>query len=253
MLNDACISARAALQVSMFAFLYEGKLARASPKTRLPYMRYSSRIDAGRWCTITKGCLATTPYYCCCMCCTLAYPQSLALGEMDYQVCPHPTDYVQATRSSHTSSDHGTSLRLFPPPPALLQTAGFVCPNSVAPLSTTAHRASGRRVSPWTTAISGQGASATRNGAKHALGARRRGRPDDFVDEDYDPYFDDLDDGPSVSQGKKKKSKIPLLPATLSKVSSVSIWRRFEKICVYRLTKGVGWGYSRYDRLTVLA
>ncbi|CAM9904793.1 unnamed protein product, partial [Laminaria digitata] len=99
------------------------------------------------------------------------------------------------------------------------QTAGFVCPSGVAPLSTTAHRVSGRSFSPWTTAVSvsGQGTRTARDGAKHALSARRRGRPDDFLDEDYDPYFDDLDDGPSASQGKKKKSKIPLLPATLSK------------------------------------
>lgn len=49
---------------------------------------------------------------------------------------------------------------------------------------------------------------------KHVLGARRR---DDFLDE-YDDLYDDLDDRRSVAPQNKKRPKVPLLPATLSKV-----------------------------------
>lgn len=49
---------------------------------------------------------------------------------------------------------------------------------------------------------------------KHVVGARRR---DEFFDE-YDDVYDDLDDRRPVSPQNRKRPKVPLLPATLSKV-----------------------------------
>ncbi|CAM9674956.1 unnamed protein product [Pylaiella littoralis] len=107
-----------------------------------------------------------------------------------------------------------------------VQTAGFVRPSSVTHRSLKANRA--------VTNIPSRNAAVTRSqndgfqrrqlqqqgrstgaggGLKHVLGARRR---DDFLDE-YDDLYDDLDDRRSVAPQNKKRPKVPLLPATLSK------------------------------------
>lgn len=54
------------------------------------------------------------------------------------------------------------------------------------------------------------------------LGARRRDDffDDDDDDDDYDLY-DDPDDRFSAAPQKRKRPRVPLLPATLSKVSSL--------------------------------
>lgn len=113
-----------------------------------------------------------------------------------------------------------------------MQTAGFLCPNSIAPSSVTAHRATAP--TPWNAAAirrknrslqpqqqrQHRRRASAGGGAKHILGARRR---DDFFD-DYDDedLFDDLDDRRPVSP-PRKRPKVPLLPATLSKVRNVLV------------------------------
>lgn len=130
-------------------------------------------------------------------------PQTLR----SYVCCPYTTSVP--FRSKHTRS--------------LLQTAGFVWPSSVAPRSITAHRAAATTAVTTTTRRKPsclqrqQGRRAgVCGGSNHALGARRR---DDFFNDDDDLY-DDLDDRFSPAPQTRKRPKVPLLPATLSKVSS---------------------------------
>ena len=116
---------------------------------------------------------------------------------------------------------------------SLLQTAGFVCPRSVASRSVAAHRAVASATSNTPRRKPSclqqqrqqeqQGWRAgARGGSEHVLGARRR---DDFFDDDDDDLYDDLDldDRFSAAPQKRKRPKVPLLPATLSKVSSLYI------------------------------
>lgn len=116
---------------------------------------------------------------------------------------------------------------------SLLQTAGFVCPSSVASRSVAAHRAVASATSNTPRRKPSclqqqrqqeqQGWRAgARGGSEHVLGARRR---DDFFDDDDDDLYDDLDldDRFSAAPQKRKRPKVPLLPATLSKVSSLYI------------------------------
>lgn len=111
----------------------------------------------------------------------------------------------------------------------LLQTAGFVCPSSVASRPITARRATTTTTITTTTTTrkkrsclqrqqQQQGRRAgVRGGSNHVLSARRR---DDFLDDDDDLY-DDVDERFSAAPQIRKRPKVPLLPATLSKVSSL--------------------------------
>ncbi|CAM9503617.1 unnamed protein product [Ectocarpus sp. 13 AM-2016] len=105
------------------------------------------------------------------------------------------------------------------------QTAGFLCPTTINPLSSAAHRAVGsgstsaspiRRQNGRVEREGRRGGCVVGGGSKHVLGARRR--DDFFYDDDDDDLFDDeLDDRRAVAPQRRKRPKVPLLPATLSK------------------------------------
>jgi len=151
---------------------------------------------------------------------------------------------IQCTNNDMIAFKMSCSCRLLTYPRAishrlllvLLQTAGFVYPSSVAPRSATIHRAvttttTSSGGSPWNAASTRKNACLQRQQPRRSAGARDRShivlgarRRDDFFDDDDDLY-DDLDDGRSMAP-QRRRPKVPLLPPTLSKVSTQTVRRR---------------------------